>query len=201
MIEFNLPEAYDVLRPLGILVLEMVIYSVFVFHFYRKLASHDIIKVDFSRYDNIGLTFGRWILYLLQTVLFIPVIIFFWFAVLAIFLGFLGKHQTSENILLVSIALVTAIRVTSYYSEDLSKDLAKMLPFALLGVYLVDQSYFDFAVSLTLLQGLPEYWKLLVYYFAFIMALEIALRILHFFATFGKGKPRHPATMHETGKQ
>lgn len=195
---FNINEAYDLLKPLGILVLEMVVYTVFVFHFYRFLASRDIIKVDFSRYEKAGLKFGRFIIYLFQHVLFFPVIIFFWFAVLAVFLGFLGRHQTPESILLVSIALVSAIRVTSYYSEDLSKDLAKMLPFALLGVYLVDQSYFDFSVSLTLIEGLPNYWRLLVYYFAFIMGLETVLRILHFFATLGKGKPE--TALHVSGK-
>jgi len=161
---FNISEAYNVLGSLGILLLEIVIYSIFIFKFYRFLASRDIIKVNYSRYSNVGLRFIRWIGYLLQNIFLFPVIVFFWFAILAMFLGFLGKHQTTESILLVSIALVSAVRVAAYYSEELSRDLAKMLPFALLGIYLVDQSYFEFAVSLELLKSIPEYWIVPVSY-------------------------------------
>jgi hypothetical protein len=101
---------------------------------------------------------------------------------------------------LVSIALVSAIRVAAYYSEDLSRDLAKMLPFALLGIYLVDQSYFEFEVSLELLKSVPEYWRLLVYYFAFIIALEFVLRILHNIVSLLRGKQEHPPVMNEPRK-
>jgi hypothetical protein len=194
MTAFGIGEAYDVLLPLGLFVIEIVVYSIFVFKFYRFLACRDIIKVDYSRYRNVGLRFFRRLLYLLQNILFFPIIIFFWFAVLAIFLGFLGKNQSTENILLVSIALVSAVRVTSYYSEDLSKDLAKMMPFALLGIYLVDQSYFEVEVSLKLLTGIPEYWRLLVYYLLFIIALEFILRIACSFVSLLKGKKEGPAT-------
>jgi len=197
---FNISEAYNVLGSLGILLLEIVIYSIFIFKFYRFLASRDIIKVNYSRYSNVGLRFIRWIGYLLQNIFLFPVIVFFWFAILAMFLGFLGKHQTTESILLVSIALVSAVRVAAYYSEELSRDLAKMLPFALLGIYLVDQSYFEFAVSLELLKSIPEYWIVLVYYFAFILALEFVLRILHNIVSLLRGKQEHPPVMHEPRK-
>ena len=197
---FNISEAYNVLGSLGILLLEIVIYSIFIFKFYRFLASRDIIKVNYSLYSNVGLRFIRWIGYLLQNIFLFPVIVFFWFAILAMFLGFLGKHQTTESILLVSIALVSAVRVAAYYSEELSRDLAKMLPFALLGIYLVDQSYFEFTVSLELLKSIPEYWIVLVYYFAFILALEFVLRILHNIVSLLRGKQEHPPVMHEPRK-
>ena len=197
---FNISEAYNVLGSLGILLLEIVIYSIFIFKFYRFLASRDIIKVNYSLYSNVGLRFIRWIGYLLQNIFLFPVIVFFWFAILAMFLGFLGKHQTTESILLVSIALVSAVRVAAYYSEELSRDLAKMLPFALLGIYLVDQSYFEFTVSLELLKSIPEYWIVLVYYFAFILALEFVLRILHNIVSLLRGKQEHSPVMHEPRK-
>jgi hypothetical protein len=200
MLVFNISEAYNILGSLGILLLEMVIYSIFIFKFYRFLSSRDIIKVDYSRYSNVGLRFIRWIGYLLQNIFLFPVIVFFWFAILAMLLGFLGKHQTTESILLVSIALVSAIRIAAYYSEDLSRDLAKMLPFALLGIYLVDQSYFEFEVSLELLKSVPEYWRLLVYYFAFIIALEFILRILHNIVSLLRRKQEHPPVMNEPRK-
>jgi len=200
MLELNIFEAYNILRPLGILVIEIAIYSIFIFKFYRFLASRDIIKVDFSQYRNVGLRFIRWIGYLLQSVLFLPVVVFFWFAILAVFLGFLGKNQTTESILLVSVALVSAVRVAAYYNEDLSKDLAKMLPFALLGIYLVDQSYFELSVSFDLLTRIPENWILLIYYFAFIIILEFVLRILLNIISLFRKKKEPSTVMFEPGR-
>ena len=124
-----------------------------------------------------------------------PIIIFFWFAVLAIFLGFLGKDQSTESILLVSIALVSAVRITAYFTEDLSRDLAKMLPFALLGVFLVDRSYFKLDVSLDLLRHVPDFWQLLVYSLLFIVALEVILRIIYNIVRLGRGKKISPAAV------
>ena len=136
----------------------------------------DIITASLVKSARMNI--GRWFLYLLDHLVLFPVIIFFGFAILAILLGFLGKNQSTGDILLVSIALVGAIRVTAYYSEDLSKDLAKMLPFTLMGIYIVDRSYFDFSISLKLLTGIPDYWTYLVYYFAFIVVLELILRTI-----------------------
>jgi hypothetical protein len=186
---FNLADALTVIKPLGILLVEMVIYAVLVYKFYKFLASRDIITVDFKRYKNGAAKFGRFLLFIFQNVIVFPVIIFIWFAILAVFLGFLGKNQNSESILLLSIALVSAIRVTAYYTEDLSKDLAKMLPFTLLGIYIVDQSYFNVSVSWSLITGIPDYWQSLIYYLAFIIVLELVLRILYIITTAGRKKP------------
>ena len=123
----------------------------------------------------------------------------FWFAILAVFLGFLGKNQTTESILLVSVALVSAVRVAAYNNEDLSKDLAKMLPFALLGIYLVDQSYFELSVSFDLLTRIPENWILLIYYFAFIIILELVLRILLNIISLIRKKKEPSPVMSEPG--
>jgi len=72
-----------------------------------------------------------------------------------------------------------------------------MLPFALLGIYLVDQSYFEFEVSLELLKSIPEYWTLLVYYFVFIIALEYVLRILYNIALLFRKKQECPPVICE----
>ena len=55
----------------------------------------------------------------------------------------LSKFSSPNHILVVSVSLVAAIRVTSYYNEQLSQDLAKMIPFALLGIFLVDATFFS----------------------------------------------------------
>ena len=77
------------------------------------------------------------------------------------------------------MALVASIRVTAYYNEALSTDLAKMFPFALLAIFLVDMSFFSYQGSLTTIKQFPLMWKQLIYYLGFTIVLEFLLRILN----------------------
>ena len=59
---------------------------------------------------------------------------------MTVLLATMTRGQGLDGILLVSMAVVGSIRVASYYNEALSTDLAKILPFALLGILLIDSS-------------------------------------------------------------
>ncbi len=141
---FSISEAYTILKPLILFIIGMVIYSIFVFKFYRFIARKEIFKLNLQQYNIESFAwlkkFLNVILYVVEYILLFPFITFFWFIVFSVLLSFLTREQTVQNILLVSITLVSSIRVSAYYNEDLSKDLAKMLPFALLGIFLIDIS-------------------------------------------------------------
>ena len=92
-------------------------------------------------------------------------------------LAFLARGQTIDEILLISMAVLSAIRITAYYNEDLSRDLSKILPFAMLGVFLIDISYFSLSTSLDGLLGALLSWKTIVYYLGFMIGLEFVMRI------------------------
>jgi len=178
---FSLNEALEIGKPLSIFIIGIAIYSFFIFKFYRFLAKRDVTKLDLSKYNTsnspaLTKTFA-FFGYILTYIIIYPIITFFWFMALALILAFLSKNQGLETILLISVALVSAVRITSYYSEDLSKDLAKMLPFALLGVFLVDISFFSFSDSINLIKSFPEMWKSAVYYLLYIVLLESILKI------------------------
>lgn len=183
MLSINFSQAFIIVKPLIIFVLAMSIYSVFVFKFYRFLAKKDIIEFNLKIYNRAN----HWILktvlgivfYVIEYIMFLPIVIFIWFAVLAILLTFLARNQPIESILLVAIAVVGAVRITSYYNEDLAKDLAKMLPFALLGVFLVDISYFNIETSIEMIKNVKLHTDILIYYLGFIVMLELILRIIY----------------------
>ena len=184
----NYSHIYTVLKPLLYFLIGIVIYGVFVFKFYRYLGSKDIIKLNLNdRYnrlenDSIRNFFGVFF-YLIEYLLFLPIIIFFWFIILVVLLTLLSKNQDLSIIILIAISVVGAIRVTSYYNEDLSRDLAKMLPFALLGVYLIDISYVSFYDSIEILKDLVGYKVDLLYNLGFIIILEFILRIFYLIKT------------------
>lgn len=179
----SIEEAIQVLRPLLVFVGGMVVYSVFIFHFYQFLGKRDIFELNLSQYNTVRHPFLEMIvgmfLYVVEYILLFPLFAFFWFGVLTLLMSFLSKDQTIQAVLLVSIATVSAVRVTSYYSEALSKDLSKMLPFALLGVFLVDITYFVIGESLDKIFLIPAHINILIYYLGFAIALEISLRILY----------------------
>ncbi|RLG14101.1 MAG: hypothetical protein DRN66_02855 [Candidatus Nanohalarchaeota archaeon] len=180
-ITFDINEALVVLKPLMLFVAVMVIYSIFIFKFYRFLARKDIFKLNLNQYNRakhpLFIKTLSVIFYLIEYILLFPLFAFFWFAVFVVLLSFMAKNQPIESIMLVSISVVGVVRVTAYYNEDLSKDLAKMLPFALLGIFLLDISFFSFSESIETLKQIPTIAGILIYYLTFIISLEFILRI------------------------
>ena len=178
----NVYDAIDLLRPVVVYILGMVVYAVFVFNFYRFVATRDMFQIDLSKYEESRF---RWVRAFLQIVMYVvkylivfPVFAFFWFAILTLILTFLSKQQSFTEILLMALATVSAIRVASYYNEALSMDLAKILPFAVLGIFVVNTSFFTISDSLGTLLEAEGYMENILYYLAFLIALEFALRLI-----------------------
>jgi len=182
MISINFADAIEILKPLTFFVIGMVIYSIFIFKFYRFIAKRDIVSINLEKYKDAKNSFFKKlfynILYVIKYLFFTPIIIFFSFVVLTIILSFLAEGLTIETILLTAIALIGAIRITAYHDEDLSRDLAKMLPFTLLGIFLVNVSYFSMPTVIELLKDIPSKLSLLVYYFLFIVIIEFVARMI-----------------------
>jgi hypothetical protein len=91
---------------------------------------------------------------------------------------FITRDLEFVSILSTSFAVVIAIRLTAYYSEDLSKDVAKMLPFALLGLYIADPSYFSLSELSTKINSLPEFLNLCIQFIILIVIIEWILRVI-----------------------
>ncbi|MBD3318652.1 hypothetical protein GF342_01960 [Candidatus Woesearchaeota archaeon] len=177
---FSADTAEQTLVPLLGFIAGMVVYAFFIFKFYRFLARRDIFRLDLAqyakeRYGAFRSLMGS-VFYLFEHLFLFPLFIFFWFGVVTVLLTLLSKDSISQ-ILLVSMALVASVRVTAYYSEALSQDLAKLLPLALLGVFLVDISYFSYERSWSLIMSIPDQWVPLTFYFFFTVMLEFVLRI------------------------
>ena len=178
----NVNDALNLLSDVGVYVVGMTVYAVFVFNFYRFLASKNMFQIDLSRYEQSRFRFVRRVLqvffYAFKYIILFPFFAFFWFAALTLILTFLAKDRAFSETLLVALATVSAIRMTAYYNEDLSRDLAKILPFAVLAVFLIDASFFSVDESLDVLHEVEEYTENIVYYLLFLVLLEFVLRIL-----------------------
>ena len=179
--QLNLNDAVNLLRPAAIFAVGVAIYAILIFNLYRFMSRRDIFNVDFSKYEESKYPALRKTLhlisYFLKYLLIFPLFAFLWFGILVVMVAFLSKAKEVEDLLMIAMAVLTAVRVTSYYTEDLSRDIAKMLPFALLGIFLIDLRYFDFSSSTDLLNRAGEEWKSIFYYWVFVVILELVLRV------------------------
>jgi len=183
------------IKPLMILVIAIFIYSVFIFKFYRFLAEKDIIKKDWHRKYTWQESFFEKIMktsfYILEHLIITPIATFFWFIVLASLILLLSNNEPSQ-ILLVSMGIIGAIRMAAHYNTDLSKDLAKMIPFAFLGVYIIDMKLISFEEIIA--RG-TEFFGLIhtmSFFLIFIVILELSMRIIQ--ATINKIKTKKKET-------
>ena len=182
------------IKPLLILILGIAIYSFFIYKFYRFLAERDILKLHWhKKYGTEGVMqkFAKVFFYLLENVILIPVIVFFWFIILAALLLLLSNNDAGP-IMLISMAIIGAIRITSYYTEDLSRDLAKMIPFTFLGVFIINLDYSSFATIGAKALAFIDMGSAFVFYLLFVAALELVMRIIRLFSKAIKGEDGVP---------
>ena len=179
--ELDLNEALELLQPAILFAIGVAIYAVLIFNLYRFMSRKNIFNLDLSRFEERSRPVFRktvhLVLYVAKYLLIFPLFAFFWFGVLVVMVAFLSKTREVEDLLLIAMAVLTAVRVTSYYTEDLSRDIAKMLPFALLGIFLIDLRYFDVSTSTELLNRAASEWKSIFYYWVFVVILELVLRV------------------------
>ena len=183
----DIDEAYNLLEPVALYILGMSIYTLFVFKFYRFLASKDIFGIDVSRYEESKYravrVFLQITLYVAKYLFIFPLVAFVWFATFTVLLSFLAPDRPFSDILLVALAVVGTIRISAYLTEDLSRDLAKILPFAVLGIFIVNVSFFKTSESFEVLRQANDNRESILYYLGFLILLEFTLRISSAFVT------------------
>ena len=157
------------LIPLFYLIISIAIYSIIIYHFYRYIAKRDCFKLKEGKYSK-AVNFAKYFF----GFPFVAILFFMGFSFMLIFLT---KSYEIPELLSTSFAIIVAIRITSYYNEDLSKDVAKMLPFALLGVFLVDPTYFTIEVVEQRLSSLPNYANMIIQFIILMIIVEWILRI------------------------
>ena len=169
--------------PTLMAIIAIAAYSGFVFMFYRMLARRDILTLDLSKYDQtMGgkiRAFFRTAAWLVQYALAIPVIIAFWTVVMAVILTLLADGNDHARNALIATSVVGSVRILSYWTEELSRDVAKMLPFAVLGVFWVGSTSIEFNEFEELIDNRNELAASYLNSLILLSILETFLRIYH----------------------
>jgi hypothetical protein len=144
----------------------ILIYAFIVFQFYKALSQRDIFK---SKPREGKKTAWNTLVQLAKYGLLFPFMIFLWLVVLVFLLSMVSSRPTSE-ILLSATAIVVAVRIASYYNEELSTEIAKTVPILLLATFLYAPSNLTLA---TLLPKALEFYQQLGKTEAFLIFLVV----------------------------
>lgn len=176
---------------LFLLVILITIYAIFIWKFYRFIGTKNILGLNLNKYNTSKhpifekLFAGGF--YLLEYLIILPFLIFFWFGIFSLFLIFLTEGLEIGTLLIISAGIIGAIRMTSYipkYGQNLAKEIAKLLPFTLLAISITKPGFFDIQRIIGDLSRLPNLFSNIIIYLLFITLLEVILRIFDFIFSF-----------------
>jgi hypothetical protein len=156
----------------------MVIYGIFIWNFYRFLARREMIPLHLKKYQTDGKKITSIIVYVFKYVIVFPLVVLIWFIVYSTFLFFMAPDISTEHVFLIVISLVVTVRISAYYKEDLSKDFAKLIPFALLGIFLTSNIFFTPNDILDRAYGFIPFLGKIIGFVIYAIIVESILRVL-----------------------
>jgi hypothetical protein len=177
----GMPSGTQKIINLLLVVIVVVLYTILIWNFYRWISKREILKLNVwikSRTSSPGGSrFLGGIFYILENMIILPVVIFLWFLFFTIFLIFLTEGMDVGTILALSAIIITAIRMTSYYKEEVARELSKMLPLTLLAVALTQHGSLDFSQIISNISLIPNHISEIWIYFILIFIVEFVLTI------------------------
>jgi hypothetical protein len=171
--------AFDVV----LLIAGITIASAFVWYFYASLSQRSLLRLDLYKYNkssNPGLRkFMAIILFFIEYLLVMPFILILWFAALSIMLLLINEKYNTSQVLMVSAAVVGAIRVLAYYNKDAAEEVAKLVPFTAMALFLLSSISVTFSQMLSRLEEVPLLLDNIAYFILVIVVVEVILRGLY----------------------
>lgn len=194
----NFPPLWQSFANFILLVAMVSAYSILIWKFYTLIAKKNLLEFNLPSYiksneNSFSTKLLAGALYFVEYILITPFLIFATFALFTLVLIVLSQNENVSQILTISAIITATIRVTSYYKKNLSQEIAKILPFTLLLIYitnpnfLLDAGYIE-RIANQIMQISPSLGQA-GYYLLFIVLIEISLRFFDFVPSlFGKEK-------------
>jgi len=179
----SVADGLNTIQPLILYAIAMVLYAIFVFKFYKFLAKRDIFKLELHQYYKTSVDqlkdFMHIVFYILEYIVIFPLFAFFWFFVLTVLLIFMSQAKEVNAIIIISAAIVAAVRILSYYKEELAMEISKLVPLTLLAVFISSGSSLTFTQRIDLIKDIPGLWQTCVYCLILFVMIEVFLRIVN----------------------
>ena len=157
--------------------------AIFIWNFYKSISQKDLITLNLSRYNTaqhpslyklLAIVF-----FFLEYLILMPVLILLWFFALSIIILVIAEEREINQILLISAAMVTSVRILAYHKNEIAKDLAKLFPLITLSVFLLSPRAFDLEIVLGKISAIPSLLGSVFYFLLIIIIVEVFLRALY----------------------
>ncbi len=180
---------------LFLLTIFVAIYVIFIWKLHIFISTKNILRLNLNKYNRtkhplLAKIFAG-LLYLLEYIIILPILIFFWFMIFAVLLIFIARGMEPGAIILLAALTIAVLRVVAYipkYGESASAETAKVIPFTLLAVGLTEPLFFDSEEIMTRVFDIPQLFQGISQYIFFIVAIELILRFLTFIVSIFEKK-------------
>jgi len=182
----SFPYPLNGLFRLLILVLVIFLYCFIIWEVYRFISKKNILNFNLDKYTLSGSSFFAKVsgafFYFIEFLFLLPMIILVSFAFFSfLIIGLTESSIPVGHILLISATIISIIRLSAYYNEGFSQEIAKLLPLTLLAVSITRTDFFNLT---RLFSGFSQISSLIgeiSIYFLFIFLLEFLLRLSELF--------------------
>lgn len=166
---------------LAAFTISITFYVIFVWFFSSVLAERDLFELDLKKYEFVKWgklkRTGKVLLHVMKYGVIYPFYVVAWFFIFSILLFVMSKASTIRQIALISISLVSTVRIIAYLKGDLAEELAQVIPFALLAILVSDPSFFDINLLIDRFNSLPLLGPEILDFVFFSVILEWILRL------------------------
>ena len=169
------------------IVLFLAIFIMWYFY-HKQLSKKDLFDIPKIDSNSKFVSFINRLVYFSKYIIVFPLYSFIWFLIFSFLLVLIAKSRPIGEIMFFGIVIVSVTRISAYVSSKLAEDMAKLLPWALIIIFLIDpQSITIRSVQASFnsfMQEIPKVAKYLI----FIAFVEWSLRIGNWMIGFNKKK-------------
>mgnify|MGYP001603824888 CR=1 FL=1 len=158
------------------IVLFLAIFIMWYFY-HRQLSRKNLFDIPKIDSDRKFVNFINRFVYFSKYLIIFPLYSFIWFLIFSFLLVLIAKARPIGEIMFFGIVIVSVTRIAAYVSPKLAEDMAKLLPWALIIVFLTDPTSITIeSIQISFnnfVQEIPNVAKYLI----FIAFVEWSLRI------------------------
>ncbi len=169
----------------AVYVLSLAIGMYIVWYLYKKIANRDMFSIEMNEgkgFTGIIKNIINSIMYIFKYGVLFPVYTFGMFLLLATSLFFLSTGVSIEMIMLMTIVIISVVRLLAYVNEETAQELSKMVPFAMIAFFITNPNISNYQYNFPDIALLTSAQMLntLSEYVIFLIGLELGLRLLFF---------------------
>ena len=158
------------------IILFLAIFIMWYFY-HRQLTRKNLFEIPKIGSNSKFVNFINRLVYFFKYLIIFPIYSFTWFLIFSFLLVLIAKTRPIGEIMFFGIVIVSVTRIAAYVSPKLAEDMAKLLPWALIIVFLTDPTSITIeSIQISFnnfVQEIPNVAKYLI----FIAFVEWGLRI------------------------